>query len=283
MPARIFIKPVAQTVLGLLASFLVVDGVQNSQAQEKSSDGFFVGPTNQAPLLPDNFDDNSELYSGYDPAHRDCLRRVLNDVEIGRIAAQQWVQEGGGPRAYHCLAAADVAAGFPKLAAVRLQQLAETPSAGDNLTRARLYAQAAEIWLEINDTKMAHKLLGLAFNLVPQSGELFLLSGRIHAVDEQWQPVVKAITEAEEAGFVSAQGYFARAKAHQALSQLEAAADDVVNGMRIDPFNLDMLVLRGELQQRGITINTNFRRQGTPAPAKPVIDEDPVDEIPERQ
>jgi hypothetical protein len=34
----------------------------------------------------------------------DCVALVEGDLEVGRIAAQQWVTEGGGANARHCLA-----------------------------------------------------------------------------------------------------------------------------------------------------------------------------------
>src|SRR5690606_19581999 len=81
------------------------------------------------------------------PRYADCIQFVEADLDIGRIAAQQWVSEGGGSEARHCLAIADLKAGFPKLSALRLEEIAQRKDAGDDYVRARVLSQAAEAWL----------------------------------------------------------------------------------------------------------------------------------------
>ena len=81
--------------------------------------------------------------AGRNPRYQDCIERVFENIREGRAHAERWAVEGGGPAAVHCLAIADLAAGFPKIAAVRLFELAERPDASDEGVRAKLYAEAA--------------------------------------------------------------------------------------------------------------------------------------------
>ncbi|MEZ5892885.1 MAG: hypothetical protein R3C58_07035 [Parvularculaceae bacterium] len=189
------------------------------------------------------------------PQYADCVELVNADLEIGRIAAQQWVSEGGGAEAEHCLAMADRMAGFPKLAAIRLQDLAQRKDAGDDYVRARLLAQAAEAWLAANDKARAENALNEALTLVPDSGELQLTAALVYGAQERWSDVITAVTKAEEAGLGSARTYVLRGRARYTLGAYEEAADDVVAALSIDPKNLDALVLRGDLQQRGMSID----------------------------
>lgn len=187
--------------------------------------------------------------------YHDCVALIEADLELGRVAAQQWVSEGGGANARHCLAVADLKAGFPKLAAIRLEETAERRDAGDDLVRARLLSQATNAWLEANEPTLAEKALNKAFDLTPNAGELHLTAAHVYAALERWQLVINAVAAAETAGFVSAQTYVLRGRAYAAQGSYQTAADDVVNALVLDPVNVDALVLRGEIQQAGIVID----------------------------
>lgn len=188
------------------------------------------------------------------PRYLDCLTLVEADLELGRTAAQQWASEGGGADAQHCLAVADIAAGFPKLGAARLEDIAQRKDAGDDYVRARLLAQAAYAWLQGGEAAFAHNAIEKAFALAPDSGELQLTAAKIFAAQEKWQQVVSSVTAAEDAGFVSSSTFVLRGRALTELGDYQAAAQDVVNALSIDPTNVEALVLRGELQQTGVVI-----------------------------
>lgn len=187
--------------------------------------------------------------------YHDCVALIEADPELGRTAAQQWVGEGGGANARHCLAVADLKAGFPKLAAIRLQEIAERRDAGDDYVRARILSQAADAWLEAQEPALAEEALNKAFALTPDAGELHLIAARVYGALERWQSVIKAVDAGEEAGFVSPRTYVLRGRAYAAFGDYQTAAEDVVNALSLDPVNVDALVLRGELQQTGVVID----------------------------
>lgn len=193
-----------------------------------------------------------------DPRYVDCVEFLKADLELGRLAAQQWVDEGGGAPARHCLAIADIEAGFPKLAALRFEEIAQRKDAGDDYVRARLYSQAAEAWLEAEESGHAEAALDKALDLVPDSAELQLTAGKIYAAQERWQDAIEAITAAEDGGFASAATYVIRGRARYVLGAYERAADDVVAALSIDPVNVDALVLRGDLARMGMTIDVYY-------------------------
>ncbi len=188
------------------------------------------------------------------PRYLDCITLVEADLEVGRLAAQQWAAEGGGADAQHCLAVADIAAGFPKLGAARLEDIAQRKDAGDDYVRARLLAQAAYSWLQANELMLAEQAINHAFTLTPDSGELQLTAAQVHAAQKKWPQVVAAVAAAENSGFISSTAYVLRGRAYTELGDYQTAAQDVVNALSIDPTKLDALVLRGELQQTGIVI-----------------------------
>jgi tetratricopeptide (TPR) repeat protein len=188
----------------------------------------------------------------------DCIALVETDTDRGRAAAQQWADEGGGANAQHCLALADIAAGFAKLGAARLEQIAQRKDAGDDFIRARLLSQAANAWLVAGEVDLAQAAINAAFELAPGAGELYLTAAKVYAAQEKWLQVVAAVRTATQSGFVSAETYVLSARAHIALGDYVAAADDVVEALTLEPTNIDALVLRGEIQQTGVTIDVYY-------------------------
>ena len=188
----------------------------------------------------------------------DCIALLEADVDTGRLAAQQWADEGGGPDAQHCLALADIAAGYVKLGALRLEDIAERKDAGNVDTRARLLDQAAQAWLQADRLDEAQRALDKAFSLTPDSGDLHLTAAKIYAAQKQWTKVQAAAAAAEEAGVKTAEVYVLSGKAHYALGDYETAANDVVSALTIDPTNIDALTLRGDIQQTGIAIEVFY-------------------------
>lgn len=199
-----------------------------------------------------------------DPRYETCIAGVRTDPAAASARALSWMAEGGGAAAAHCQALADLAAGKPKLAGVRLAELAERSDAGDALMRARVLGQAALAFMEADDGAAAENALKAAFALAPEGGELDLVAARIHYWRGRHQAAVDAVTKAEKQGLVSAAGYVTRARALLALQQPGESAEDVVSALRLDPLNVDALTVRGELAAQGVAIDIHL----TEKPAK---------------
>ncbi|NWG70650.1 MAG: hypothetical protein HXY23_03445 [Parvularculaceae bacterium] len=197
---------------------------------------------------------------GPERSYEACAALVLADAQSGRAFAERWTAEAGGPEAEHCLALADLRAGFPKLAAVRLEELSERAGVGDNIIRARLLSQAALAWLEAEEVAEAARAVAAAVALAPDDDELHLPAARVYAAAEKRQATIDAVTAAESRGLVSAEGYVLRGRAQYFLANYREAADDVVLALKLDPANIDALVLRGDLAQQGIDIRADYSK-----------------------
>lgn len=208
--------------------------------------------TPEAPYLPVYL--ASEMSAG--ARHHECVRLIVEDVDQGRDAAQRWALEGGGAPAQHCLAIADLAAGFPRLAAARLTDISERAGAGD--AGARVLAEAALAWLEADDIPEAEQAIVKAKSRAPDLAELDFVAAKIYAEANRWQAAADAVSSAEKRGATSPEAYVIRARALRALGRLEDAANDVVAALSMDPFNVDALTLRGELRQAGVEIEAYY-------------------------
>lgn len=195
-----------------------------------------------------------------DRTYEACTALVLKDAKAGREFAARWVAEAGGPQAQHCLAVADLRAGFPKIAAIRLEELSERTDAGDNVIRARILSQAALAWLEGGEVAEAARSIEAAFAMAPDDDELYLPAARVYAAEERRQATIDAVTTAEDRGMATSQGYVLRGRAYFVLTKYREAADDVVAALKLDPLNVDALVLRGDLAQQGVDIRADYSK-----------------------
>lgn len=210
--------------------------------------------TPEAPYLPAYLDQIESTSARY----VDCVKLVSKDLDIGRRAAERWASEGGGAPALHCLAVSDLAAGLPKLAAIRLTEISERSDAGDSRARARLLAEAALAWIDARDYQQAEGSVLAAKNLVPDLAELDFVAAKVYAAAKQWQQAADAVTAAADGGIATIELYLIRAKALRALGRDREAADDVVAALAIEPLNIEALTMRGELAEAGIEIEAYY-------------------------
>ena len=193
----------------------------------------------------------------------DCLNIIEADVDTGRRVAQQWAATDSGLDAEHCLAVADLAAGFYSLAGLRLDELADSQIARDSGINAELFRQATEAWILAEKFENAKTSARKGLAIDPASGELSLLAARAYSAQEDWSEVVTAVSNAEELGVFTSNGFVQRGRAYAKLGNYAAGAEDVVRALSIDPMNIDALVLRGEIQQAGVNIEVFYEKTPT--------------------
>ncbi|MEQ8177778.1 MAG: hypothetical protein RIA10_05525 [Amphiplicatus sp.] len=195
-----------------------------------------------------------------DPEYQACVAGLEADPEAVRQRTEKWLAAGGGVAALHCQAIGDLAAGYAGLAAVRLEELAAMPAAGDALVRARIMSQSALAWLEADKPEHAETAIEKAFAFAPEGGELYLPAAQVWLATEQYQATIDAVKTAAEEGYSSPAAYVASARAKMALLNDRGAAEDVIAALKLDPFNVDALTARGDLFQRGVAIDANYAR-----------------------
>ncbi len=197
--------------------------------------------------------------------YADCIAVIAENPELGEASARAWAIDGGGAPAIHCAAVAHLALGRPRLAAVRLLEVAERPDAGDDDARATVLAEAALAWIDAEEPGFAEEAAEAARAAAPWRADIAIVAAKAHAAATSWQAAADAVTAAEEGEAATSEGYVIRARARRALGKNREAAEDIVRALTLDPFDLDALVLRGELIQAGVEINANYQRPTTAA------------------
>jgi tetratricopeptide (TPR) repeat protein len=186
-----------------------------------------------------------------DPDYQACLTKIETNAEEGRRFALRWVTDGGGAPAIHCAAVADLALDLPKVAASRLQPLADKTATQDPALAAKLYIQIAEAWSIAGREAEALAALEKAYANAPEATETELLAAPVFAELGRWGRVQRALDKVENQQPLSADALVLRARAKMNLSDPESAAQDVQKALNMAPDHIAGLVLRGELAQAG--------------------------------
>ena len=195
-----------------------------------------------------------------DPDYQACVERIEQDPATGRYEALRWISDGGGDPAVYCAAVADLAMDLPRLAGGRLQTLAEKNRTLDPYLSARLYVQAAQAWAAGNETDLALAAINEADRMAPGALEVKLLSAPVYAELGRWGLVKRNLDEAEQIEPLTAPALVLRSRARLQLLDQEGAASDLQQALNLQPDNIDGLILRGELAQSGIVIDSVSRQ-----------------------
>lgn len=164
-----------------------------------------------------------------------CIADAEKDPPQGFEQAMIWRDTGGGHAARHCVAVALFHLGQPAPAAVRLEQLAESARSVPALIRARILAQAGDLWLVSGDLERAHAALTTAIEAVPDQPDLYVdRAATLAAAKNYWEAIDdlnKAIDLEPRYGIA----YAFRAAAYRFVDSLDLALDDAERAVRLAP------------------------------------------------
>ncbi len=183
-----------------------------------------------------------------------CAELATTSPDAAARFAEQWMSDGGGIEAKHCAAIAMLAQGAPRSAGALLIDLAESKEANPVLA-SQLYVQAAEALLSGGAKEKAFEAVRSAYRLMPDAPEIHVAAAAIYATAEEWEGVKLTLTALERQAALSADAYALRGRAHFELGDHQAATEDVVRALELEPLLVDALVLRGDLLTAGYPVD----------------------------
>lgn len=178
-----------------------------------------------------------------------CLEQIDRDPEAAYQDGLTWMSRGAVPEARQCTALALIAMGEEAEGALRLEQLANAPDAGDMDARGVYLAQSGNAWLLAGMPSEAIVTLTNAMKLRPTDGELFKDRARAHAQKKSWADVAKDLDTAIAMSAGDAEAYRLRGHARLKLYRLAEAWSDVEAALRLAPTDVKVLVLRGDVRE----------------------------------
>jgi tetratricopeptide (TPR) repeat protein len=168
-------------------------------------------------------------------AYQRCVAEAEKDPAEGFEQALAWRDAGGGNAARHCVAVALFHLGQPAPAAVRLEQLAESARAVPPVVRARVLAQAGDLWLLSGDLERAHAALTTALQLAPDQPDLYVDRAATLAAARNYWEAIDDLNKALDIEPRYGVAFAFRAAAYRFVDSLDLAADDAEQAVRLAP------------------------------------------------
>ena len=178
--------------------------------------------------------------------YQSCLDAIAKHPGHGLEQALAWAEADGGSAARHCLALALAASGDYVAAARGLDVLAG--ESAEAPARARLYAQAGQVWLLADRAQAAVAAFDAALVETPDDIELLIDRARGHAAARDYRAAIADLDRVVARAPDHGEALVFRAAAHRRVDDFEAAAADLERVLATDPANADALVERGAVR-----------------------------------
>lgn len=181
--------------------------------------------------------------------YRACIDRVSTDAAGAYEDAMAWRAQGGGWAAEHCAGLAQIAEGWSSTGAARLRATAEGATSASDMSRAILFGQAGDGYMRARQFDEAAEAFARGLDFAPTDAGL--ARGLADAAYAR-RDLAGAVAAADAAlsinpGEPGALGV--RAAARLEMGEFDAAAADLNQALAADPENLELLVLRGRLNE----------------------------------
>lgn len=189
------------------------------------------------------------LAKGDGPTYQRCLDAVDKAPADAFEQAMAWRDSTGNLAAQHCVAAALHGLGQTMAAADRLERLGVAARAEPPPVRARVLAQAGQLWLQSRHHERAHALLSAAIEVAPDLPDLYVdRSVTLAAAQNYWEAIDdlnKALELQPRYGIALA----FRAAAYRYVDSIDLANEDAEEAVRVAPGLPEAWLERGILRR----------------------------------
>jgi tetratricopeptide (TPR) repeat protein len=191
----------------------------------------------------------TDLTPEFESRHKACLESIAVDAQVAFEEAMQWRDTGGGRRAKHCVAMALFALGHEDEAAFRLDALAAGPDGGPKATRVKHYAEAANLWLTVNEADKAYASASAGLKLEYDHLDLRIARARAYALSARYDYAETDLTSVLTLDPNRADALRYRADARFQLDKIEEAQADIEASLDLDPTSVETALLRGKIRE----------------------------------
>ena len=191
----------------------------------------------------------ADLATEFETRHKACLESIAEDAQSAFESAMQWRDQGGGRRAKHCVAMALFALGHEEEAAFRLDALAAGADGGPKETRVKHYAEAANLWLTVNEADKAYASATAGLKLKYDHLDLRIARARAYALSGHYDYAETDLTSVLTLDSKRADALRYRADARFKLDKIEEAQADIEASLDLDPTSVETALLRGQIRE----------------------------------
>lgn len=184
--------------------------------------------------------------------HAACLSAISVDAETAYEDALTWRHQGGGWPAEHCVSLALIALDQAEYGAARLRAAAEGALTATDLSRAIMFGQAGDGFLIAQAYEQAYAAFERGLDFAPGDAGLHrgaaqaaLASGDTASAEREASAALATAGEMTQ----RLEALRVRAEARLQSGDLDAAQADVIAAREIAPDNIDLLLLRGRINE----------------------------------
>tara|TARA_R110000868_G_scaffold19588_2_gene84298 strand:+ start:3217 stop:3873 length:657 start_codon:yes stop_codon:yes gene_type:complete len=179
-----------------------------------------------------------------------CLASVADNADDAFEDALTWRMEGGGWPAAHCEARALIALGdIENGARLMADQAGEEANVDDTAIRAAMFIEAGQAWLGNGEAEMAETVFAEAAALAPASLDARLGAAQASLALGDWDMAETRAGALIDRAPGLVDGWRIRAAARLEAGALDGAAQDLETALTLAPDNIDLLVLRGRINE----------------------------------
>ncbi|MGJ3232167.1 MAG: tetratricopeptide repeat protein [Oceanicaulis sp.] len=181
--------------------------------------------------------------------HQACIDAIAVDAEAAFEEALAWRHQAGGWPSEHCVSLALIALGREEDGAGRLRAAAEGAISATDASRAIMFGQAGDAYLEAGLSEQALAAFSRGIDFAPADSGL--RRGRAEAALKLDDPeAAEAYAgEAVSADPTDAEALRLRGEARLSLGDLDGAEADMRAARALAPEDIDILLLRGRINE----------------------------------
>lgn len=184
-----------------------------------------------------------------DARHQACLEAIAGDAEAAFEEALAWRHQAGGWPAEHCVSLALMALGQVEDGADRLRAAAEGAISATDRSRAIMFGQAGDAYLEAGLTEDALSAFSRGIDFDGRDSGLRRGRAEVALARENPDEAEAYAAEAIALDPADAEALRLRGEARLALNDLDGAEADMRAARAAEPENIDVLLLRGRINE----------------------------------
>lgn len=178
-----------------------------------------------------------------------CMAKGEFDPVAAKEYAEQWLASdtGGDPYAFYCLAVWTFHTGDPRRAAEILENLSEDPVLRDTDYALTLLRSAGDLFDAAGELELAFRAYSKALDQNRFEPELWVDRALVRAALGDFAGTLADLDLALALDADNVEALVFRGSSYLAVDQLDAAADDALQALLLEPFNIPGLWLRAQI------------------------------------
>lgn len=178
-----------------------------------------------------------------------CMAKGEFDPVAAKEYAEQWLASdvGGDPFAFYCLAVWTFQTGDARRAAEIMERLSEHPDVRDTAYALQFLRSAGDLYDAAQASTPAFRAYSKALDRKPDDPSLWVDRALVRGEMGDFEGTISDLNAALDLDAENVEALVFRGSSYLAIDQLDTAADDALQALLLEPFNIAGLWLRAQI------------------------------------